>query len=358
MARGKAGMEMSSDAKIIAAAVVRDLDLTPPAAPTAYYSVTLCAIDAVYSINARYEQVKQVVERYCVRYGLKRHRNRNDPLPPRSEQDAVSDLLARMRSLGDAKFAEDVFQHRGRTSPKNGILKAAAVRRFAEALADHGVEHLQDVPHALLDNSLERAIKRVPGQRSGISLKYFFMEAGCDNLIKPDRMIGRYLESVLSRVVKLSECQPLLSAAVAELRGKFPHLTPRLLDGQIWAHERRRTKAQAPIASSCHSPVRLAESDHAAPFWEAVRQLRRCNRIPGCWNVADILPFLRDNFSDNAIRTIPFNQSMTKDGKTKGDYVKRGRPAQAYRVGAGLFQLIHDPSDVHDRSGPQELVEG
>jgi len=351
-------MEASSDARIIAADAVRRLDLGSPAAPTAYHSVTLCVIDAVYSINARYEQVKRVVERYCNKYGLKMYRKRNEPLPPRSEQDAVSHLLPRMRSLGDAKFAEDVFQHRGRTSPRNGILKAEAVRRFAEALADHGVEHLQDMPHAVRDSSLERAIKRVPGQRSGISLKYFFMNAGRDDLIKPDRMIRRYLERALSRAVEISECQPLLSAVVAELRGQFPHLTPRLLDERIWEYERTRTEAQAPNRSPCHSPARPAEGDHDAPFWEAVRQLRRCNRIPKCWRVRDILPLLRGKFADNAIRTIPFNQSMTKDGKTKGNYVQGGRPAQAYRLGPGLFQLIDDPSDVPDRSGPQELVEG
>jgi hypothetical protein len=35
-------MEACSDARITAAAAVRDLDLTPPAAPTAFHSVTLC----------------------------------------------------------------------------------------------------------------------------------------------------------------------------------------------------------------------------------------------------------------------------------------------------------------------------
>jgi hypothetical protein len=248
-----------------------------------------------------------------------------------------------MRSLGDAKFAEQVFQHRGRTSPKNGILKAEAVRRFAEALAEHGVEHLQDVPHALLGRSLERAVKRVPGQRSGISLKYFFMEAGCDDLIKPDRMIQRYLQRVLRRAVKLSECQALLSAAVAELRGEFPHLTPRLLDSRIWEYERRRAKPQTPSRPLCHSPAGPVEAEHVVPFWEAVRQLRRCNRVPTSWRVADILPLLRGKFSDNAIRAIPFNQSMTKDGKTKGDYVRRGRPREAYQDRAGPLSACRRP---------------
>lgn len=239
-----------SDAAAIAAAVVRDLDLTAPSTSSSYFSVTLCVIDAIYSINTRYEQVKRVVERYCERYKLEKHRNRSGPLPPRSRQDAVSDLLARMRALGDDMFAEDVFRHRGKTSPRNGILKATAVRKFAEVLAEHAVEQLQDVRRVQRNDGLERAIKQIPGQRSGISLKYFLMEAGSDDLVKPDRMIQRYLQKALNRTVKTWECEPLLSAAVAQLKSEYPHLTPRFLDGRIWAYERRQMGLQTPAAPS------------------------------------------------------------------------------------------------------------
>lgn len=244
-------MQTSSEVKALAAAVRRDLDLRPPKEPKNYHSLTLCLIDAVYSIGIRYEPVKRVVERYCQKYGLKIYRDRNAPLPPRSAQDAISDLLARMRALGDVKFAKEVFQHRGRTSPRNGILKATAVRIFGQALADHGVEHLQDVPGALVNESLEQTIRQIPGQRSGISLKYFFMEAGCEDLIKPDRMIQRYVERQLGRPVQLLECQPLLAATVDLLRDQFPHLTPRLLDGRIWAYQREQEKAEPRSGRRC-----------------------------------------------------------------------------------------------------------
>lgn len=237
-------MQRSSEAKILAAGVRREINLGPPKEPKNYHSLTLCLIDAVYSIGIRYEPVKRVVERYCQKYGLEMYRDRHAPLPPRSQQDATSDLLARMRALGDVKFANEVFRHRGRTSPKNGILKATAVRMFAEALADHGVEYLQDVPVRRRTKALEQAIKQIPGRRSGISLKYFFMEAGCEDLIKPDRMIQRYVERQLGRPVQLSECQPLPAATVDLLRDQFPHLTPRLLDGRIWVCRREQEKAE------------------------------------------------------------------------------------------------------------------
>ena len=39
---------------------------------------------------------------------------------------------------------------------------------------------------------LEKKIKEIPGQKSGLSFKYFLMLVGNENLIKPDRMIIRY----------------------------------------------------------------------------------------------------------------------------------------------------------------------
>ena len=44
-------------------------------------------------------------------------------------------------------------------------------------------------------------MRAIPGQRSGISLTYFFMLAGSDDLVKPDRMLGRFLRGCLSHEV-------------------------------------------------------------------------------------------------------------------------------------------------------------
>jgi hypothetical protein len=121
---------------------------------------------------------------------------------------------------------------------RNGILKAEAARRFAGALAEHGIERLQDVTAAATSRQLEAAVRAIPGQRSGISLTYFFMLAGSDDLVKPDRMLGRFLRGCLSREVDPEETQELLTAATAQLRVRYPQLTPGLLDQAIWQQQR------------------------------------------------------------------------------------------------------------------------
>jgi hypothetical protein len=58
-----------------------------------------------------------------------------------------------------------VLRNRQRTSTRNGILKAEAARRFAGALAEHGIERLQNVAAAATSRQLEAAVRAIPDQR-------------------------------------------------------------------------------------------------------------------------------------------------------------------------------------------------
>jgi hypothetical protein len=78
-------------------------------------------------------------------------------------------------------------------------------------------------------------------------------------------------------------------------------------------------------------------------FWQAICDLRKRNIIPKQWFRGDIRPHLRDRFAKNTINTVPSNASISRDGSIKGDYVKKGGLAKAYRVGRGLYELINDP---------------
>ena len=73
---------MSSEIQRIVSTAEEELDLSRPSSENAFYSVTLCAIDAVYSIGVNYSQVVNVTNRYCRKYTLTKHRKRGDSLPP------------------------------------------------------------------------------------------------------------------------------------------------------------------------------------------------------------------------------------------------------------------------------------
>jgi len=68
----------------------RTLDLEHATLSDEYYyqSLPLCAIDAVFSIGARYEGTRKLVLRYCDYFGLVRLREERSVLPQESSQES------------------------------------------------------------------------------------------------------------------------------------------------------------------------------------------------------------------------------------------------------------------------------
>jgi hypothetical protein len=67
------------------------------------------------------------------------------------------------------------------------------------------------------------------------------MLAGADHLVKPDRMILRFLDRTLGRRVGPDEAQRLLSEAAAALG---PTVSTGQVDYAIWLQERSQPRAR------------------------------------------------------------------------------------------------------------------
>jgi hypothetical protein len=228
------------DAAKLAICCADELDLQAATLGPEYFyqSLPLCVIDAVYSIGVRYQGVQNIVRRYCEYFGLQEFRAPIEQIPQPSQQQSLSVFLENFASLGIPKLTLDVFRNRQRTSSRNGILKSEAVFHFAKVCHESGMDFLQDVGPKVLDTPLEMKLRKIPGQ--GISVGYFFMLAGNDDLIKPDRWILNFLTRCLGRSPGLAEAQSLFSAVCSILRKQHPSLSPRLLDNTIWKYERSR----------------------------------------------------------------------------------------------------------------------
>jgi hypothetical protein len=105
-------------------------------------------------------------------------------------------------------------------------------------LLKFGVEYLQDVDKVVGNSAFEAEIQKIPGQRSGISLRYFYMLVGEKNYIKPDRMITRFIELVTGKSYTAEETTRLLVETCDLLVKDYPKLTPRTLDNLIWNYQR------------------------------------------------------------------------------------------------------------------------
>jgi hypothetical protein len=202
-----------------------------------YQSLPLCVIDAVYSIGVRYRSVENVVDRYCKHFDLRKFRVASE-IPPDEEQESVTSLCRKFEESGS--LLREVFRNEQRTSARGGIPKAEAVYKVASALRSHGIEYLKHALRGTQNSALENDIRLIPGQTSGIALRYLWILAGCNEFVKPDRWILAFLQDTLGRDVTVAEAPDLVRGATTILHGRYPQLTPALLDHEIWSYQRKR----------------------------------------------------------------------------------------------------------------------
>jgi hypothetical protein len=196
-----------------------------------YKNLPLCVLDAVWSIGVRYTGVQNVIARYQKSYGL----------DSESATHSVNDLIENIQRTGASRFATEVVCNSQRTSTRGGILKSEAVLRFALVLKEHQIQLISGLRNYHENRALRSDLSMIPGQGSGISIRYFFMLAGDTTLIKPDRMTLGFLSEALRRqVVDFDEAQDLIAGASMLLKGEYPTLTPRDLDHEIWKFQRQQ----------------------------------------------------------------------------------------------------------------------
>jgi len=216
---------------------INNLDLENAKLSKEYYynSITSCVIDAVFSIGINYSQTRKVVERYNEYYNLKLFRELNSDYSSINEQDPLSKLIERTEEKGFDNMASEVYRNRCRSSTHpSSILKSEAVYLFAKTLNKFGINYYQDLTKFIGNEELEKEIRKIPGQGSGISLDYFYMLAGDDTFIKVDRMLIRFIKDAIGYAPDKYEYRKM----IIEVCKKLGNITPRALDYQIWSYQR------------------------------------------------------------------------------------------------------------------------
>lgn len=143
----------------LAAAV---LALRPRPRELRWTSLSLCILDAVWSIGARYDSVVvPLVRRFAAEFGVGSPTVRAnstlglDPLP-----------LPALAGLDVESLADKT--NRQRTSTRSGILKADAALRHVAVFVEHGVTTLDDALELLSDGNrlalVDSALRRIPGE--------------------------------------------------------------------------------------------------------------------------------------------------------------------------------------------------
>lgn len=190
-----------------------------------YRSLSVCVLDCVYSLRARYYDVTvPLVQRYAALY------MHGDPHAP---GDTVSMLLCRMDAQGHKAFAENVLRNHQKLGGRKQIPKEEVCYQLARYLRDLHIETIEDFQSFGSQEILEIVIRAVNGLGNA-GTNYLFMLAGDPNRCKPDVHIHHCIRDACGCDVSDPECQELFTDAVALLRARHPGLTVRGLDGIIW----------------------------------------------------------------------------------------------------------------------------
>ncbi len=227
--------------KLVTNYCVKNLDFTCVDNGWDYYysSMPLCVIDSVFSIGVRYGGVINTINNVTNFYNINRRALRKHVLPDIKNQLSTSDFINKLSKNKTEELINKVFNNRQRTSSKNGITKVEAVIKFLHVLKDFNVEYYQDIKRLIHNESFEFCIKRIPGQKSGICLNYFFMLTGSSDIIKPDRRIIRFLYNITNKKFNLSDCQKLVIKVADELNKRKYKITPQRLDSLMWNYQPR-----------------------------------------------------------------------------------------------------------------------
>ncbi|MGV8083402.1 MAG: hypothetical protein AB2L09_07210 [Coriobacteriia bacterium] len=194
-----------------------------------YANPVLCTIEAVWSLSVRYS---------CTYRALVSYTEWASALGalPWEAGHSPAEAAELLEPLSADEMAEQVFRSRHRTSTTNGILKAEAVRRYLQVLAAEEIATNAEALKRRLE--LRPKLLEVKGQSHGKSTDYFFMLAGCHDLVKPDRMLQRFVEDVVGRPFTADAAAIIVTEAAFILAEDVPGLTPRALDRAIWDFKR------------------------------------------------------------------------------------------------------------------------
>lgn len=190
--------EWSSDAELDRAAVAMLVDavvaLNPQPRERRWVSLSFAITDAVWSISADYDAVvvPLVRKKLAAKFGV------DQPTMP--AMDPIGDDPLPLTSLTELSVEElTALTNRQRTSTRGGVLKSDAVLRYARIFTDHGVTTMRDAIELFDDtarfDAVDSALREVPGEGGeGVRRGYLWMIIGKDDLIKPDRMVLRWLD--------------------------------------------------------------------------------------------------------------------------------------------------------------------
>ena len=213
----------------------RDLSVHPCSQRWAHLS--LCVLDAVFSIGVRYASARRVCERYAAHRGLEpRQRHPGRAVDEQPLALFVADIDAEgVEAFASASSVIGIGQAPAAASSRPKP-RSCTPRHWWTRTSPHGVmQRSWSAPHGVPSSR-----STCGGSQETVGTTYGWASCGCSlatsgRRIKPDRVVLEWLEGVLGRRSDPTEARRLIVNAADELGHP-----PRDLDHAIWTVQRER----------------------------------------------------------------------------------------------------------------------
>lgn len=230
MSQATTGPDADKFAELVGAVAALD----PQPRVRRWVSLSLCIVDAVWSIGAHYDNVVvPLVRKLSTELGVEQ------PTVAMSEPVGADPLpLTRLADLSvDELIQSTNWQY---TSTRGGIRKADAVLRHIHVFRAHGVIGLADAIALFGDETrfaaVNKDLRAIPGEGAyAVRRNYLWMLVGQDDLIKPDRMVLRWFKKH-EVVVDPVGARDLIAAAVPAVSARLKrNVTAWEIDHALWS---------------------------------------------------------------------------------------------------------------------------
>ncbi|WP_044973979.1 hypothetical protein [Ruminococcus sp. HUN007] len=187
-----------------------------------YQSLSICIIDCIFSLRAKYYQhTLPVIHRYADKY-------LNGDIY--SASDTITSFIKHMDEYGATEFAKTVLQNNQRSG---GVLKTEVCYKIAKYLSYIKIETMSDFQNFEDTEFIEKILYSVKGLGNA-GVDYLFMMAGDTDRCKVDVHINHCIWDFCHANMPPNEIQELFRDAVSMLKEKYPDLTVGMLDRTIW----------------------------------------------------------------------------------------------------------------------------
>lgn len=209
--------------------------------PGGFRDSGLAVVSAVFSIQAKDDAVRSVVDRFAQRHGIEVAALGGPDLA--SDTYPVARLAEDLADLSEDELTGEVFDNRSR-SVRADRSKASLVQEVARELVDAGVSSRDDVAMSPSGEQYERQKKAWTDVHGlgWVTFEYFRLLCGAETA-KPDIMIHRWLDEALGRQVDNATALAMIKDLAAELGRRWEaEVSARAVDHTIWFHQSGRAE--------------------------------------------------------------------------------------------------------------------